>query len=202
MTRATRVLTLCGLLTAASSAPVSASWHFAPFVGFSFLGDTSMFDPDDAVRQRHWNLGGAVTFVGGWPVALETIFLYVPGLFERGESETITNSRSVALMGNVVLTTPRVWNEYGLRPFVSGGVGLLHASSTDIFDLLPVRENLLGFNVGGGAVGFLTDRVGLRFDLRYYSNLRRSEEPSLVPPTIGRVRLHYWTSTAGVVFRY
>lgn len=200
MIRASKVLALCGLLTAASSAPVSASWHFAPFVGMTFLGDTSIVDLDDAVRQRHWNLGGAVTFVGGWPVALEAIFVYVPGLFERGESQTITASRSIALMGNVVLTTPRVWNEYGLRPFVSGGLGLLHAAHND--PALPVRANLLAYNVGGGAVGFLTDRVGLRFDLRYYSNLRRSEEPSLVPPTIGRVRLHYWTGTVGVVFRY
>lgn len=193
---------MCGLLTAASSAPASASWHFAPFVGITFLGRTSIVDLDNAVGRRHWNFGGTVTFVGGWPVAVETIFLYVPGLFERGESQTITTSRSIALMGNIVLTTPRVWNEYGLRPFVSGGVGLLHTSVQDVSNIFPVRENLLGFNVGGGAVGFLTDRAGLRFDLRYYSNLQPSNESELGIPAFGRVQLHYWTGTVGVVFRY
>ena len=80
-------------------------------------------------------------------------------------------------MGNVVLTTPRSWNPYGLRPFVSGGIGLLHATATDALEFSPVNTNLLGYNVGGGAVGFLNDRVGLRFDLRYFRNLKPSDDP-------------------------
>ena len=103
-------------------------------------------------------------------------------------------------MGNVVLTTPRSWNEYGLRPFVSGGIGLLHASTaTDALDVLPVNTNLLGYNVGGGAVGFLNDRVGLRFDLRYFSNLKPSDDTE---NAIGRVHLSYWTGSVGVVLKY
>ena len=36
--------------------------------------------------------------------------------------------------------------------------------------------NLLAYNVGGGAVGFITDHTGVRFDLRYYSSLSRADE--------------------------
>ena len=84
-------------------------------------------------------------------------------------------------MGNVILTIPRSWNEYGLRPFVSGGIGMLSATATDRLDFLPVDTKLLGYNVGGGAVGFLTDPVGLRFYLRYFSNLKPSDDPELSP---------------------
>ena len=103
-------------------------------------------------------------------------------------------------MGNALLTTPRRWNEYGLRPFVSGGIGLLRASAKDSFDILPVSTNLLGYNLGGGAVGFLTERAGLRFDLRYFSNLKPSDSDEGI--AIGRVQLSYWTASAGVVFNY
>lgn len=207
------MLALCGLITALPPASASAEWQFAPLVGFSFLGNTN-FDLTKVV-DRHWNFGGAVRLVGAGPLGVESVFVYVPGYFEfldleadpfflstTQESSTITKSRSFALMGNIVLTTPRAWNEYGLRPFVSGGIGLLHAFHNEEF--VPVRANLPGYNVGGGAVGFLTERVGLRFDLRYFRTLPPGEEPAPLQETsdLRRVRLRYWTATVGVVFKY
>ena len=102
-------------------------------------------------------------------------------------------------MGNLVLTTPRSWNEYGLRPFVSGGLGFC-ATATDSFEFTPVNTNLLGYNIGGGAVGFLNERLGLRFDLRYFRSLKPSYDPEL--SVTGRVHLSYWTGSVGVVLEY
>ena len=48
-------------------------------------------------------------------------------------------------------------------------------------DVLPVEAKLLGYNVGGGAVGFLTERTGLRFDLRYFSNLKPTDDTGRSP---------------------
>jgi hypothetical protein len=136
------------------------------------------------------------------------LIVYTPGFFQQDNPPLIgdglpppdiIDSRSLAIMGNIVFTTPRSWNEYGLRPFVSGGIGLLHASATDELELFPVSTNLLGYNVGGGAVGFLTDRTGLRFDLRYFSNLQPTDDPDIA---IGRVHLSYWTASVGVVFKF
>ena len=145
--------------------------------------------------------------IGDGPVGVEGLVVYTPGFFQQDNPPSIdglpapdvVDSRALAIMGNVVLTTPRRWNEYGLRPYVSGGIGLLHASAMDALEFLPVDANLLGYNIGGGAVGFLTDRTGLRFDLRYFSNLKPSDEPQIA---IGRVQLSYWTASVGVVFRY
>jgi hypothetical protein len=194
VTRATRVLALCGLLAAIPPTLASAEWQFTPMYGFTFGGDTSLA-LNESVGARRWNFGGSVRLLGAGPFGVESVFVYVPGFFEP--SPTVTASRSLALMGNVVLTIPRAWNEYGLRPFVSAGLGLLHASHND--PVLPISENLPGYNVGGGAVGFLTDRVGLRFDLRYYGNLKPTGDPAA---SFGRVRLHYWTGSVGVVFKY
>ena len=213
MNRAIRVLALCGLLAGVSPANAAAEWQFAPFVGFTFKGGSNLVDPDalNAIGQRHWNLGGAVRLVGPGPLGVEGTVLYIPGLFqaepralfpEDPPSTTVTSSYGLALMGNVFLTTPRAWNEYGLRPFVSGGAGLLRA----IHDggVFATRANLFGYNVGGGAVGFLSDRIGLRFDLRYFRHVPPGPEFTDDMPVISgdRVRLHYWTATVGVVLKY
>lgn len=143
--------------------------------------------------------------IGPGPVGVEALFVYVPGFFDGPnsilapvEQPTVASSRSYALMGNLVLTVPSR-NRYGLRPFVSGGVGLLHASYEDLLELLVPSENLTGYNVGGGAVGFLSDRIGVRFEVRHYGTLIPREEPGVA---FGTVRLRYWTASTGVVIRY
>jgi hypothetical protein len=201
-----RVATVIGILATGVPSVASAEWHLTPLLGLTFQGDTNIFDPQNAVGNVHWNFGGALTVLGAGPLGVEALVVYTPSFFQADQEEgddvppvTITGSRSVVIMGNVVLAAPRSWNEYGLRPFLSGGLGLLHASASDARDLLPVRTNLLGYNIGGGAVGFLTARTGLRFDLRYFSNLMEPDDPEIA---IGPVQLSYWTASVGVVFRY
>jgi hypothetical protein len=200
-------LALAGVLLALVPATASADWHLTPFLGLTFKGETTLLDQEKAAGNTHWNFGGAVGLVGAGPVGIEGLVVYTPGFFQQDNPPAvggvlppdIIDSRALAVMGNVVLTTPRNWNEYGLRPFISGGIGLLYATATDALDLLPVKASLLGYNVGGGAVGFLTERTGLRFDLRYFSNLKPSDDPEIA---IGRVQLSYWAGSVGVVFRY
>ncbi len=185
----------------------SADWHLTPFLGLTFKGDTTLVDLESATANTHWHFGGSVALVGSGPIGVEGLVVWTPGFFQQDNPPSVdglpapdvVNSRTLAIMGNVLLTTPRSWNEYGLRPFVSGGIGLLHSSAMDALELYPVDSNVWGYNVGGGAVGFLTDRTGLRFDLRYFSNLKPSDAPDVA---IGRVHLTYWTASVGVVFRY
>ena len=211
------MLALCGLLTASAPGRAFAEWQFTPFVGFTFAGDTNLNLLEEGPREQHWNLGGTVRLVGSGPFGVESVILYVPGFFEGSppptfgdpQQPTIIGSRTLALMGNIVLTTPRAWNEYGLRPYVSGGAGLLHVNAVDQEPSpFSTRANLPGYNVGGGAVGFLTDRVGLRFDLRYFRTLPPGREPNpdASPPLLTfdtrNVRLRYWTGSVGVVLKY
>jgi hypothetical protein len=197
--RALTLLGLAALLWLGSVAPARADWQFSPFFGYAFKGETSLVTPEVlGTLKVRWAIGGTVTALGRGPFGVEGIVLLVPQFFEAGNVGAVSSSRTYAVMGNAVLTAPRNWNEYGLRPFVSGGLGLMHATqNTTIPAAFPLDKNLLGYNVGGGAVGFLTDHTGLRFDLRYYSSLSRSEGDAFGPG-----RLRFWTGAVGVVLRY
>ena len=203
-----RILALVAILSLAIPSPCAAEWQFVPFVGFTFAGATTLVDSEDAVDKRHWHFGGAVSLLGDGPFGVEGLFLRTPGFFYNDEfacdiNTCVTSGHTYALMGNAVLTIPRHWNRYGLRPFVSGGAGLLHASRNDAQNVLPMHLNLVGMNIGGGAVGLVTDRVGLRFDLRYFRKIEGPDEDTLDPPvSIGPIRLRYWTMSFGVVFKY
>lgn len=192
----------CVFVLAVTPATAAADWHITPFVGTTFRGDTTIVDLEGGAEKVRTNYGIAVSRIGKFPLGAEALFVYVPGFFE-GESLTgitspdVTSSRVLALMGNVIFATPRQWNEYGLRPFVSGGVGWLHASNNE--SVFPVTRNILGYNAGGGATGFLSASTGVRFDVRYFSNLRPSEARGL---SVGREHLSFWTAGVGVVIRY
>lgn len=193
-----RAVAACCLLVVILPRAAAAEWHFTPMVGATFFGKTSLIDPDDAAGKVHRNFGGSVALLGSSVVGVEGLVVWTPGIFTGETAGLVNRSRSIAAMGNVVVTTPRRWTEYSLRPFISGGVGLVHTSRTE--DVFPDNRNIPSFNIGGGAIGFLSKRTGLRFDLRYHSSLSRSDEGD-PPVAIGRVYLRYMTASVGVVLR-
>ena len=202
-----RILPLSVLVLLLFPGRSAAEWHFTPFIGYTFKGATTLFDFEGGSEERHWHFGGAVTLVGDSPFGLEAYFVRTPGFFESESANCspptcVTESRTYAFMGNAVLTIPRRWNQYGLRPYVSGGAGLLHASQSTAQNLFPIDLNLVGMNIGGGAVGFLSDRVGLRFDLRYFRKIHGPDEDTIETVSIGPIRLRYWTTSLGVVIKY
>jgi outer membrane protein W len=107
--------------------------------------------------------------------------------------------------GSVVLTAPLSFTRESLRPYLVGGLGLLHVGVADRVALDNVSRNLLGLNLGGGVIGMLSDQMGLRFDVRQMRSVRDDEVatgsfPS--PQASVRVRLSYWRASVGVTIRY
>ena len=195
--RLSRALAAGVLLALSFPQSAAAEWHFAPMLGTTFFIKTSVVDLDAATDQIHRNLGGSITLLGSGIFGAEGLIVWTPGFF-TGDKGLVKNSRVISVMGNVLMTTPRRWTEYSLRPFLSGGFGLVHVLNTDVAKVFPFDSNLPAFNIGGGAIGFLSKRTGLRFDLRYYSNLARSDEG---PVAVGRVHIRYMTASVGVVLR-
>ena len=181
----------------------AAEWHFVPNIGWTFQADTSFLDLDQGTSKVHWTFGGTVTLVGSGILGVEGMINWTPGFFTNEDlaepARNVSKSHALALMGNAVLTTPRNWTEYGLRPFLSGGFGMLGFSRTEVNNVFPDERNFPAFNIGGGAIGFLSKRTGVRFDLRYYSNL--GEPTAASESCIGTCHLRYMTFTAGVVIR-
>jgi hypothetical protein len=195
--RLSRALAAGVLLVLTFPQSAAAEWHFTPMLGTTFFIKTSVVDLDAATDQIHRNFGGSVALLGSGIFGAEGLIVWTPGLF-TGDKGLVKNSRVISVMGNVLVTTPRRWTEYSLRPFVSGGLGLVHVSNTDVAKVFPFDSNLPAFNIGGGAIGFLSKRTGIRFDLRYYSNLARSDEG---PVAVGRVHIRYMTASVGLVLR-
>lgn len=193
-----RGLAICCLVVLVLPQRAAAEWHFTPMLGATFFGEiTAPFDVDLAAGKVHRNFGGSVSLLGGGLLGAEGMMVWTPGFF-TGERGLVSKSRSIAVMGNVVLTTPRRWTEYSLRPFVSGGVGVLTASKTEFSEVFPINRTIPAFNIGGGAIGFLSERTGLRFDFRYYRSLARAVEVPIDPE---RVHMRYMTASVGLVLR-
>lgn len=194
---------MCLLATPSTAA---AEWQITPMIGMTFAGRTTLVDLQLAAEKRHASVGGSVALLGEGILGAEVIGVFTPGFFQTSQSRLadvalpeIESSRLVALMGNVIVTTPRRLTEYSLRPFVSAGLGMLHTSQTQALALLnPLRATMPGYNVGGGAVGFLSAHTGVRFDLRYYSTIRGTAQEGAA---IGLARLHYLTASVGLVIR-
>jgi hypothetical protein len=190
------------LLTAA---PARAEWEFVPLVGLTFNAHTNASLVGDTIAPlgTHINFGGAVSLLGGGILGAEGIGVFTPNFKGDVVPGTVDSSRALAVMGNVVLTTPRRWTEYTLRPYVSGGFGVMrlsvavpHDQSAPVQSVLGTQLNAAGFDIGGGAVGFFTKRTGVRFDFRYYRRLHGSDVFGTDEP-----QLSFMTLSVGVVIR-
>lgn len=212
-----KVVAACCLCIVAFPTAAAAEWHFTPFIGLTFKGNTTLVDTELATGDKHAALGGTVTRLGAGILGAEGVFEIIPGFFQGKPGRTdsagspiqsgvIESSRVTTLMGNIVLTAPRKYTEYFLRPFVSGGFGLLRVAKTEApagqqVDVFPLEANFAGFNIGGGAVGFFSQNTGVRFDLRYFSTLHDTVRPEIDTNQNEPVHLRYMTLSVGVVIR-
>jgi hypothetical protein len=194
-----RTVLLGCLLLLAMPATALAEWQFTPTIGMTVLGSTSLFNSSLAAGNVHLNLGGSVALLGGGIIGIEGVGLWTPHFFIDGSAnpQLVQSGRALALMGNVLITLPRRWTEYALRPYVSGGFGFMRASESTVGDALSFSSNHPGFDIGGGAIGFLTARTGLRFDVRYFSTVNGLNQEN----SFGGLHLHYLTLSVGVVLR-
>lgn len=212
--RMRRTLTVCSLCLLLAPRAAFAEWHFTPVFGVTFAGNTTLLDVQHGTDKRHVNFGGIVSRFGNGVLGVEGIVIYTPGFFEfdgpRDPADPavppIDHSSTLSATGNVVLTVPKRWTEYFLRPYVSGGLGVLRAVSIDKPEpagstpVFPVRITMPGFTFGGGVIGFLSQRTGIRFDVRYHGGLQHVP-PADVPNNGPDLHLRYMTAEIGVVIR-
>ena len=120
------------------------------------------------------------------------------GLFQS-EQGLILSSYATSLTGNVVVALPRRLAQYTLRPYAVGGLGFMHVRFDDYLEILPVTRNLTTLDVGGGATGFLSDTIGLNWDVRYFRTIWAPPEVSGV--SVGSEQVSFWRATMGLTIR-
>ena len=201
MSRRLLVLTCLAWLQAATA---SAEFLFTPFIGLKFGGTSrptpTFVDSDFSEGLKKLLLGGSVAVLSDEILGIEVDYSFIPGYFSGESGLNVVSSAVTTLTGNVMVAVPLSVTQYSLRPYVVGGLGLIRARSDVVenVDFLGVSENLFGLSIGGGAIGSLTNRTSLRFELRHFTNL--GGEESAVG--FGRQRLSFWRATIGVAFRY
>jgi Outer membrane protein beta-barrel domain len=195
-----RAVAACCLCILAAPSPAAAEWHITPMVGITFAGKTTYIDPEFATGKIHPAIGIAGTYLTSGIVGIEAIATITPGFFQTSGTDfvEVDSSRVTAIMANVMITVPQRWAEYSLRPFVSGGFGLMRVAKTEANGVFSLTSNLGGYNIGGGAMGYFSQRTGVRFDIRYYSNVHGVDQG---PVAVGEVHIRYMTATVGLVFR-
>jgi opacity protein-like surface antigen len=201
-------------LLAGAATPASADWLLTPYLGVVFGGDANTVDIDDldeAFEQR-LTFGGTAAWMGSGIFGFELDYSLTPNFFQitsGGEDFELLDldSSVTTLMGNLILGIPIGGTTGGgVRPYVTGGIGLmrLNIEATELFDNLSTNE--LGFNVGGGLHVFFTDTFGLRGDLRYFRGLEQDDDDSdddeIVDIGLGVEDFDYWRATVGVTFRF
>lgn len=194
-----RALVLGVALLCGSAASASADFLVTPFFGTTFSGSTTLIDLEiGAASERHWLYGGSAGWLSDHVLGVEADFAMAPGFFENDTGTgLVVASRVTTLSGNVIAALPLSVTRESLRPYITGGVGLIRAGVEDLIGLNET-ENWVGLQLGAGAIGMLSNRTGVRFDLR---NTRTfSRDTTLRGERTSK--LSFWRATVGVTLRY
>jgi opacity protein-like surface antigen len=205
-----RILTTVSLvimLSAIAPAKASADWLFTPFIGMNFGGaatfNSDFGDTDDEFEKRV-DFGASLAWMGGGIAGFELDFGYSPNFFESTEGDDdfeFGDNNLTTFMANLVLGAPIGGQSgMGLRPYASGGVGIIRSRIGDAEDLFDVTSNDWGFNVGAGITGFFADNIGIRGDVRYFRSLQDNESDDEFDVALGSLR--FWRGSVGVTFRF
>lgn len=181
------------LAFALALAPSSAraDWLFTPNLGTTFGGATN--------GQEHFTYGASIGWMGEGIIGWEADLAYTPEFFEGNDNDFdfIDGSNVVSAMANVIVGVP-IGGQLGpgFRPYVAAGLGMLQSQIDNEDELFDVSSTDFGFNLGAGAMGFATDHVGFRGDLRYVRSFEDLEDD------LDAGSFDFWRATAGVTFRW
>ena len=177
----------------------SAEWQLKPFLGVTFGGGTTFVDLEQAAAQLNFAVGISGVLLGD-VLGIEADLGDAPGFFQSGAQRLVVKSSATTLTGNLVVTLPRRLTEYSLRPYFAGGAGLMHARIDDFLGVLRVTSTLPAMDVGGGVTGFLTTRLGLNWDVRYFRTVGGTDEGRGL--SFGPEQLSFWRANMGLAIRY
>ena len=192
MKRVIKSLILSGAV-AVVFAPMQAraDGFVAPWVGSAFGSN---------IKNGQTTVGVSAGVMGAGIIGGEADFGWSPSFF--GTTSDFGNNTVMNLMGNVILGVP-VGGQHGagIRPYAVGGVGLIRTQiDGGTISRVSSSTNLFGWDAGGGVMGYFSDHVGLRGDVRY---LRAISDLTTNVSSIdfNGDKLHFWRATVGVTFR-
>jgi hypothetical protein len=186
---------MAALVLMLAPASARADWLFTPNIGGSFGGSAS--------GNEHLTYGATIGWMGAGIFGFEADLAFTPEFFEAGDGDIdlFDSSNVTTFMANAVVGIP-IGGQLGagFRPYVSGGIGIMQQNVEDADQLFSINNDEFGVNIGFGAMGFATDHVGFRGDVRYYRALSDPESDNEFDIALGD--FDFWRGTVGVTFRW
>ena len=196
-----RTLVLAAGLMLMSARTGAADRQIRPFIGATFGGGTTIVDPENAIGRPNKAIGISAVFVGELFGAEVDVF-DAPGFFEAGK-DLVHSSRVTAVTGNVIVAAPHRVTEYSLRPYLVGGAGLMQVRTTTLFNVFDVSAVIPAVNVGAGVVAFVTNRVGVSWELRRFQSVGDNPASGGLSFGVGgEQHLSFWRAAMAAVIRY
>ena len=177
-----------------------AEWQVKPFLGVTFGGGTTLLEPEMAVGSPNVAVGINGLLIGD-TLGVEADLGYAPGFFQTGDLQKplVVSSSTTTLTANVLIAVPRHLTQYTLRPYFVGGGGLMHAGFENFFGQ-TVTSTLPTMDVGAGVTGFLTNRFGVNWDVRYFRSLGGLDKG--IGVSIGPEELSFWRAHMALAIRF
>jgi hypothetical protein len=192
MRRAIRLVLLSAAVAVVlAPAPARAEGFFTPWAGVVFGNE-----PSDGRTTFGVSAGG----MGGGILGGEVDFGYAPSFF--GDEDLFGSNNLLTLHGNILIGIPIGGQTGGgVRPYVTGGVGMIRTSIDGLFEGGDLSNTDFGYNLGGGVMGFFSDHVGVRGDLRFFRTINSDLGDSDLDPEFSLGDFDFWRLYFGLVLR-
>jgi opacity protein-like surface antigen len=175
----------------AAPSDARAEGYVSPWAGVAFGTNA-----DNSRGMFGVDAGG----MGAGIIGGEVDFGYSPSFF--GTENDFGHNTVIDLMANVIVGVPVGGTRGpGVRPYVSGGVGLLRTQiDGGTIAQVSSSNNMFGWNLGAGVMGYFADHFGLRGDVRYMRGFK-DLNTGVTRFDLDNSQLHFWRASIGVVFR-
>jgi opacity protein-like surface antigen len=199
MRGATKIL--AAAVAALTLAPVQAraEGYISPWVatnagtGFNSSNLSGSFD------NGRIGFGTQVGAMGKGIIGGELDLGWSPSFF--GTTNDFGNNSVFNVMGNVIVGIP-VGGTHGagLRPYATAGLGLIRTQiDGGTIATVSSSNNDFGWNAGAGLMGYFSDHVGLRGDVRYLRTIDNNSSGTTINFDPGS--FHFWRASIGIVLR-
>ena len=193
-------LTIAALALAIAPSAAWADGYFVPFIGANFGGDVGRPLSETVDDRNRFTFGFGVGGMAGGIFGAEFDFGYTHN-FLASNGTVVTKSNLITAMPALVIGIPVGGQRgAGIRPYVLAGAGLLRRD-LDFNTLDTISTNDWGYTLGGGVMGYFSDHVGLRGDLRYFRNFK-VDEFNIDTVDFDKGTFNFGRASLGVLFRF
>jgi opacity protein-like surface antigen len=190
MRRVVKALAMTGVVAMLwAPAQARAEGYISPFAGVTFGNDQ---------LEKKFMWGADAGYMGAGVIGAEVDFGWAPDAF--GEA---VDNHVMDLMGNLIIGVPVGGTSGpGIRPYVTGGLGMIQSKISSGLSGVPDYDKKdFGFNLGAGAMGFFSNHVGLRGDVRYFRTINNDDSSLDNGLDLDLGGFDFWRASIGVVIR-